>query len=214
MAAIRTQGGSVLLRGGKASCACCEDVITIGDINFGDTGNCDCETVQCYNTTTNPSPPSVTSGGIIYSNATTGTDRFVINTLYLQGPIYQNFDTTQPIVAWQNYVTQPSVMLLTGSVGGDIAIEQLLTFGGGAFALENGVTFPSDWNAVYRMVDVIPHEGEYPCGVCDTDRNGPHSINFAFVLWPYTYFRIRPLSYLECFPWYRLTLRRTGPLPP
>lgn len=215
--AIVIHQGAVAVKEGRITCSCCEeDDIELGaDVNFGETGNCDCETVVCFNADTNPSPANMTIGGLVYPNADPNTDHFVFVTQLLQGPT-TIFVPGSPVAinAWRNYFSQPSIVRLTGQVGGDIALEQLLGPGSAAIAAQNGISFPANWNSVYRMTNLIPQDGQFPCGVCDTPRNGPHNVDYVFALWPYTYFRIKPWTYFDCAPHYSLRLRRLGPLAP
>jgi hypothetical protein len=248
MATVRTQGGSVLLRNGAASCTCCEDIQIILpqiSVNLGSPGDCDCDektidflnsqilgAVYCYGSDqlTIPiegeenefplinrqlSPASVTIGGITYPNDKPNSNVFQLGadnfpdsySTILQGAIFGPSPETGQIVfqGWNNIVNEPSVVRLTGQVGGDIAIWhlQLLTN-------NYGPTFNDEWG----ISGLIPNEGEFPCGYCEVPRNGSHNIDVMFTIFPNTYVWINALSYLTCFPWFSLRLRRVGPAAP
>ena len=84
--AIRTQNGRVLTKAGKVSCQCCTIDIPL-EYNFGPQGECDCNTIECYDAATNPSPASFTVGGVEYPNEVPGTDRVRLPRITIQGPI-------------------------------------------------------------------------------------------------------------------------------
>lgn len=202
MASVRTKNGSALLKNGSVSCVCCD--IELG-LAFGEIGVCDCDTVVCFDSQTNPSPPSLTIGSGTFFNETPGTGVFQLPIVYHQAATIVD----DSIVGWVNLVSGPSVVQLTGSVGGDVKIWQLT--GPGSAGEWNGYQLPQDildnFESEYRINGSIPDEGEWPCGTCDQLRNGPHVINAVFVLLPNTYFGIQPITYFNCFPNYRLTLR-------
>lgn len=212
MAAIRTSNGVVLLKDKKVSCGCCEEEIEIGgEIEFGDFGECDCDTVLCYNATTNPSPATMTVGSTTYTNETPGTNRFspiVSNfsgaSVWIQYPmiVAGNEPGTTIYQGYSNIVTSPTIIRLTGNVGGDIAINS------------RRLIEPRTWPTEIEVNNVVPQEGEFPCGNCSVPRNGVHPVDFTFVLYPNMFFYISLFSYLECFPWIRLRLRSVGPYTP
>lgn len=210
--AIATQGGLPILKDGILSCSCCDGSIVLGDVNFGNQGSCNCDEVLCYNATTNPSPATLVTEFGTYTNQTPNSNRVTIGRLTIQpagriqGPIFVN-DT---IVGWNNFVSEPSIVRVSGTVGGDIELSHYIFEGSEAFGFE----FPANFEAEYEFTQILIGEGEYPCGICDTPRNGPHPISHTFVMFPYTYVEVNAVSFLQCFPWFRLTIQRLGPLPP
>jgi hypothetical protein len=197
--AVRTQGGRVLTKGGKISCQCCTIDIPL-EFNFGPQGECNCGTVECYNVINKPSPASLTVNGTVYTNELPNSDRVQLRRINIQSPI---IDGNGFFLGYNNIVTSPKVMRLFGTVGGDIAItnRRLAT------------TYPVPPN-VEDVNGVIPQNGEFPCGVCSTPRNGPHAVSYLFVLYPTMFFYINPVSFLECFPWFRLKLEIVGDAAP
>lgn len=198
MALVRTQNGRVLTKNGKVSCECCTIDIAL-QYDFGPQGECDCETVTCYNVD-NPSPASLTVGGVEYTNETPNSETARLSPITIQGPI---FNASGFIIGYNNIVSSPKIMRLTGTVGGDIAITNRRL----------GTTYPVP-PSVADMVYVIPQDGEFPCGTCSTPRNGPHAVSYLFVLYPTMFCYINPVSYFECFPWFRLQLEVVSDLPP
>jgi hypothetical protein len=204
--AIRTKSnGRVITRNGRVSCSCCEFVI--GDFEFGDVGECDCDTVVCYNADTNPSPASLTVGSGTYTNFTPNTDRFTVGNYFTPSAVVQGaiFGGTNNVIGWNNVVSEPSIVEISGAVGGDVAISHYAAQGSEAF----GGTFPDDFEEVYQFFDFVPEFGLHPCGVCEAgDRNGPHNlVPVTFAMWPFTWVTIYPLSFFPCFPWFRLNFR-------
>lgn len=207
---VRLQNGRVLTRNGRVLCECCDLDFTA---SFGDFGQCDCATVLCYDAITKPSPATRTIGGITYTNRTPNTNKFDLggalasnNSVRINYPIVtQTGGGSFVISGWQNFTANPSIVRLTGAVGGDIELWMIA---------DVGSPYPSGWNSSNALFGVIPHEGQYPCGTCDVPRNGPHPINYTFILYPNTYAWIAPVSYLDCFPWLRLRLTRVRSLAP
>lgn len=196
---LKTFNGRILTRNGLPSCTCCDADVDF-DIVFGPQGDCDCGTVQCFNAATNPSPSTVTVGGTIYTNTSAGTDLLELgsNAINLQAPVQQPDGS---FVFETNLVSSPSVMRLSGSVGGDFYYTNR--------RLGASTTYPVP-PEIPNVTNLVPNAGEFSCGVCAGPRNGPHPVDFTFVLYPTMFFYITPISYLACFPWIRLNLTRIG----
>ncbi len=209
--AISLNQGAIAIKDGLISCPCCiETDFNVFDIVVGPIGECDCETsgppepgqnpdaAVCYAETINGipallSPPSLTINGLTYTNQTPNTERFTLAPIFLQGPI---FDQLGNITGFQNRVSEPTIVNIFGSVGGDVAISDRAPAG-----LPSGV-------------DYVPDEGEFPCGICDTPRNGPHAVNINAVLYPNVLFYFVPFTYIRCFPNLRLRVTVLGPVAP
>jgi hypothetical protein len=210
--AIRTNsGGVVITKNGLVSCQCCNGGEVPGgefDVVFGAIGACDCSAttfpnaVYCYqdlslgpgvDLSRQLSPASITVNGITYQNETPNTTRFTLPPIFLQGP---TFDELGNINGFINRVSQPSVVNIFGSVGGDVAVSDRAPAGQ-----------PSG-------PDYVPDEGEFPCGICDTPRNGPHVLNINAVMYPNVLFYVVPFTYLRCFPHLRLRVTIVGPYTP
>lgn len=197
--AIRTQNGRVLTKAGKVSCQCCTIDIPL-EYNFGSQGECDCNTVECYDAATNPSPASFTVGGVEYPNEVPGTDRVRLSRITIQGPI---IDGNGFFIGYNNIVTSPKIMRLSGTVGGDIAYTNRRL----------GTTYPVPPSVADVNLQIL-QDGEFPCGVCPTPRNGPHAVNYLFVLYPTMFLTLNPVTFFNCFPWFRLQLEVVSDLPP
>lgn len=199
--ALKTFNGRVLTRSGLPSCTCCDAEVNF-DIVFGPQGDCDCGTVQCFNAATNPSPATVNAGGTTYTNAAPGSDVLLLNanTIFLQAPT----ELPNGTFGYEtNLVSSPSLMRLSGTVGGDFYFTNR--------RLATTYPVPPD---IPNVVNFIPNAGEVPCGICAVPRNGPRPIDFIFVLYPTMFVFITPLSFLACFPWLRLNLTRIGSYAP
>jgi hypothetical protein len=199
MAIIRSQNGRVLTKAGKVSCQCCTIDIAL-TFDFGPQGVCDCTTVECYDAVANPSPATLTVGGVTYTNEQPFTDRVRLPRITIQGPIVGGSGL---FLGYNNIVTSPKVMRLFGTVGGDIAITNRRL----------GTTYPVP-DSVSDVSFFIPQEGQFPCGVCPTPRNGPHSVDYMFVLYPTMFLHLNAVSFLNCFPWFRLQLQVVSDAPP
>lgn len=198
--AIRTQNGRVLLKNRRVSCECCEEnSINIG-VNFGEIGeDCDCEVAPCF-TVTNPSPAQITVDGIEYKNTTPGSEKITLAGVLVQFPVFVN----DAFLGFNNIVSSPTLIGITGTVGGDIAVT-VRRFG------SKSIGVPAE---IPDVLAQIPQEGMFPCGVCPVPRNGPHQVDAVFVLYPNMFFFVEPVSFLECFPWMRLNVQSIGPFTP
>jgi hypothetical protein len=187
MALIRTTNGSVITQNNRVSCECCE-INLDQNVDFGEFGECDCATAECLQT------------------------RRIVQTFILQGA---TGPSPNNITGWRNIVSRASVVRISGTVGADIAIYQRTLGQSYDFAEQNNFVLPQNFNSsIYYMDDVVPNDGEFPCGTCNPPRNGPHALSFQFVLWPYTLFYIELISYIDCNPWTRLRLFRVGNFTP
>lgn len=207
MAALRTQNGRILTRNGAAACACCDEagegeVISFG-FNLGTVGNCNCDGLICFDPDDfltpdadefvfdSTNPPTYQSPNPYYPYANPGPEAFV--------QIPWSFTNT-PGPGWKNIVSEPSLMRISGTVGGDIRIVV------NKFVVNSDPTFP--------VIDEIIDEGEAPCGTCFTPRNGIHSISYTFPLKPQVILAFDLRTYTICTPYFRGTISRLGPLAP
>lgn len=216
MSNVRTKNGKVLLINGKVNCECCvpeEEDLLAGDglaIDFLEAGTCNCDTVACYRGPSNLSPATVVAGGITWTNRTPGTVRFTpdipsaavggASGFYLQYPrfVVSNSGAIE-YIGYRNLVSQPTLTRLTGSIGGDIQLNI------------RALVEPQTWDSTLNLDNFVPQEGEFPCGrpeTCPIIRNGPHQVDYLIILFPNMFFYIEPFSYVTCFPYFNLRLRR------
>jgi hypothetical protein len=220
MSAVKTVGGAVLLKDGAASCTCCDDdsgnLLDI-DINIGETGDCQCaypagegnpEIVRpCYSVLL-PAPFTVTINGQsvtnVYSPFALWGGRSVVQIPWDL--------TTTPAIGWKSIVTEPTIMQLSGTVGGDVVIRGQRITGTSRYqgSPPEATTF-----------QFIPQESEFPCGECG--KNGPHAFAGQFVMYPFTIYTLDILAYLPqvpgtsipaCAPWLRARLNAIAPFAP
>lgn len=183
-------------------------------IDFLQPGTCDCATAQCYRGPNNLglSPQSIIAAGVEWTNRTPGTVRFTpdipsaavggASGFYIQYPRLINTGTGTAYVGYRNVVDEPTIVRLIGAVGGDIQINI------------RALGEPQTWDSSLNMTNFVPQEGEFPCGrldSCPIPRNGPHNLDFVFALYPNMFFYLEPFSYIRCFPYLNLRLRRVGP---
>jgi len=227
VATIKLQNGNVVLQDGKVSCECC-DIDINADYAFANPEDCDCETAVCYSST-NPPPYELNIAGTVYENRAPiingAQQRFQVGRQigrYIDGGSlfaitggtgpYRLPNGANTYSGWVNVVSSPAVVRITGNIGGDMEIWHVRFDN-----TINGIVpyeYPLNWENNFELRGVVPDEGEYPCGVCSTPRNGPRPVDYSFVLWPFTWFSINLISYLECAPWAQLRLQRVGPYTP
>ena len=221
---VRTSNGNVLLKNGKVTCQCCipeeEDLLEGPDgfgypLDFVEPGICDCSTIPCYREPNNLSPATVVAGGITWTNRTPGTVRFTpdipsaavggASGFYIQYPQLISTPPGTTYVGYRNVVSEPTIVRLAGSVGGDIQMNI------------RALTEPQTWDDGLNLTNFVPQEGEFPCGApasCPIQRNGPHQVDYIIVLYPNMFFYIEPFSYIQCFPYLNLRLTIVGPYTP
>jgi hypothetical protein len=215
VAIIVTQNGAVLLKGGRASCTCCDELpLEDGlEIKFLEAQACDCDTVTCYRGPNYLSPASVFASGIAWSNRTPTTTRFTpdipsasvggLSGLFIQYPILEQVGGQVVYRGYRNVVRTPTIVRLTGQIGGDIEVDI------------RALGEPQTWDNGLNLDNFVPQEGEFPCGSPDTcliPRNGPHNIDYLIALYPNMFFYLQPFSYLRCFPFINLRLRAVRPV--
>lgn len=198
MASIVTQNGVVLLKDGLPSCTCCEESLDLDSFGFLSPEACDCFTAICYSEN---SPSTVTlSGGAPLTNLTPNTNRVTLDGPLAQGPIFEFNPTTNSfvVVGFSNIVNEPSVMRITGIVGGGLTVR-------------NQDSSP-DFNFQEELVPST--DDDYGCGACDPQRLGAFPVNFQFVLRPNSTLFTFPFSEIECLPYFQLQVRKISSYTP
>lgn len=196
---IKTRNGLPLYLNGNISCECCEDETIQLNFAINSPEDCDCPSKRCFNPDDPEAPsasPTYTQGGSVLSNPFYPYANFIAG-VYLQIP---NSIANPALPGWTNIVSSPSVMRISGSIGGDIRI------------IVNETTVTPD--PTFPQINTIIDEGEAPCGTCFTPRNGPHNINYTFPLKPdvILYFDLR--SYVQCGGYINCEISRVGPYTP
>jgi len=194
---VRTQSGRVLIKSGRVSCTCCEESLDLDSFGFLSAGVCDCSTAICYN---GNSPALVTlSGGVNLTNRTPNTNRVTLLGPIPHGPVFQaNPDGSFQIVSYVNIVNEPSVMRITGIVGGGLTVR-------------NQDVLPQ----FSFQEELVPAtDDDYGCGACDPPRLGAFPVNFQFVLRPNSTLFTFPFSEIDCLPYFQLQVRKISSYTP